>query len=57
MMKAQKILVGNTEKKGSLVINGRIILKLIFKKRGVMMWTGFKWIRIGFISGLLRIQY
>jgi len=56
-MKAQKILVGNTEKKGSLVINGRIILKLIFKKRGVMMWTGFKWIRIGFISGLLRIQY
>jgi hypothetical protein len=33
-------------------IDGRIILKGIFKKQGVMVWTGCMWLRIGSSSTL-----
>jgi hypothetical protein len=35
------------------VIDGRIILKLIFKKWDVGAWTGLIWFRIGTGGGLL----
>jgi hypothetical protein len=34
-------------------LDGEIILKLIFKKRGRRAWTGLIWLRIGTGSGLL----
>jgi hypothetical protein len=36
-----------------LSVNGRIILKLILKKQGGKVWTGFACIRIGTRGGLL----
>jgi hypothetical protein len=34
-------------------IDGKLILKWIFKKFGVRMWTGFIWLKIGSSGGLL----
>jgi hypothetical protein len=36
-----------------LVIDGRIILKLIFKRQVEDAWTGLIWLRIGTGVGLL----
>jgi hypothetical protein len=33
--------------KGVIVINGRIILNLILKRQGVILWTGFVCVRLG----------
>jgi hypothetical protein len=38
---------------GDPVVDGRIILRLIFRKCGVIVWTGSILLRIGTISGLL----
>jgi hypothetical protein len=34
-------------------VNGKIILKLIFKKRGKRAWTGLTWLRIKTVGQLL----
>jgi hypothetical protein len=34
-------------------VNGRIILKWVLRKQDRRAWTGFIWIRIGIIGGLL----
>jgi hypothetical protein len=34
-------------------VDGKIILERIFGKRGGKLWTGFIWLRIGTIGGLL----
>jgi len=36
-----------------LGINGRIILEWILVKWGGKLWTGFIWLRVGIIGGLL----
>jgi hypothetical protein len=36
-----------------LGVYGGMILKFITEKWGVMMWTGFKWLRIGTSDVLL----
>jgi hypothetical protein len=38
---------------GDLSVDGRIILKYIFKKYRGKTWTGFIWLRIGTSNGLL----
>jgi hypothetical protein len=41
---AYRVLVGNPEGKNHLEypdIDGRIILRWIFRKRNVILWTGF----------------
>jgi len=32
-------------------IYGRIILRWIFRKWGLKVWTGFSWLRIGKVGG------
>jgi hypothetical protein len=34
-------------------VDGRIILRRIFRKRDVRVWTGMKWLRIGKVGGYL----
>jgi len=34
-------------------LDGKIILRWIFKKWGGGTWTGFIWFRIGIVGGLL----
>jgi hypothetical protein len=38
---------------GNLVVDGRILLKLMLKKYVVRMETGFIWLRIGSNGGIL----
>jgi hypothetical protein len=38
---------------GDISVDGRIILKRILNKYGVMMWTGFIWLRTGSSGELL----
>jgi hypothetical protein len=40
-------------KKQDTNINGRIILEWIFRKWGGKVWTGYIWLRIETIGGLL----
>jgi hypothetical protein len=51
-----RILVGRPEGRrplGKPSVDGRIILKRIFKKWDGWAWTGLSWLRIGTSSGLL----
>jgi len=34
-------------------VDGRIILRWIFRKRDVGLWTGLNWLRIGTVGGHL----
>ena len=49
-----RVLVGKPEEKNHLVdtgIDGRIILRRLFRKQEVGVWTGSSWLRIGTGSG------
>jgi len=51
-----RVLVGKPEGKNHLgdpVVEGRIILKWIFRKWDVGVWTGSNWLRIGTGGGHL----
>jgi len=50
-----KILVGNLRERDHLEdpADGRIILRLIFRKWDVRVWTGSSWLRIGTGGGHL----
>jgi hypothetical protein len=53
---AYKVLVGKTEGKNCLEnpgVDGRIILRWIFRKWKWGAWTGLLWLRIGTDGGLL----
>jgi len=52
-----RVLVGKPEGKNRLVdpdVDGRIILRWIFEKWGVGVWTGSSWLRIWTDGGKLR---
>jgi len=54
-----KVLVGKPEGKNHLrdpVLDGRIILRWIFRKWDVRVWTGSSCLRIGTCSGHLRMR-
>ena len=51
-----RVLVGNLRERDNWVdpgIDGRIILRWIFKKWDVGIWTGYSWLRIGTGGGHL----
>jgi len=51
-----RVLMGKPEERdhlGDPGVDGRIILKCIFKKWFVGMWTGSGWLRIGKVGGHL----
>jgi len=35
-------------------LNGRIILRWIFRKLDVVVWTGSRWLRIGHMAGTCK---
>jgi hypothetical protein len=44
-----RVLVGNLRERvhgGDPSIDGRIVLRWIFKKKDVWLWTGLSWLRI-----------
>jgi hypothetical protein len=50
------ILWGNLNERdnlGDTVVDGRIILRWIFRKWHVGVWTGSSWLRIGTVGGHL----
>jgi len=51
-----RVLVGKPEEKDHFEdrgVDGRIILRWIFRKWDVGVWTGSSWLRIGTSGGLL----
>jgi len=54
---AYRVLVGKPEVKRPLLedpdLDGRIILRWIFRKWDVVVWTGSSWLRIGTGGGIL----
>jgi hypothetical protein len=51
-----RVLVGKHEKRdqwGEPGVDGRIMLRWIFRKWVVMVWTGSSWLRIGTDDGHL----
>jgi hypothetical protein len=54
-----RVLVGKPEGKrplGRPDVDGRVILRWIFRKWGVGTWTGSSWLRIGTGGGHLRMR-
>ena len=54
-----KVLVGKPEGKshwGDQVVDGRIILRWIFRKLEGVVWTGWSWLRIGTGGGQLWVR-
>ena len=39
-----------------LGVDGRIILKLIFKKWNIGMWTEYIWLKVGICGGLFSVR-
>ena len=53
------VLVGKLEGRNHLEdpdIEGKIILRWIFRKWDVVVWTGSSWLRIGTGRGFLRMR-
>jgi len=51
-----RVLMGKPDRKNCLGdpdIDGRIILRWIFRKWDVEIWTGSSWLRIGTVGGHL----
>jgi hypothetical protein len=51
-----RVLVGKPERKNYLVdpgVDGRIILRRIFRKCDVGVWTGLSWLRVKVCGGHL----
>ena len=51
-----RVLVGNLYERdhlGDPGVDGRIILRWIFRKWDVGVWTGWNWLRIGTVGGQL----
>jgi len=50
---AYRVWLGERDNFEGLGLDGRIILKWIFKKRNWEAWTGLIWLRTGIGGGLL----
>jgi len=48
-----RVLVGKPEGKRPLGVDGRIILRWIFRKLDARVWTGSIWLRVGTGGGHL----